>query len=219
MKPACAICLALTLAQPVAGGAWLEKPGRGFASASATYRQTGDEGAQELSYYGAFGITSKLTLGIDLNQSSAGSGHALMFARSQLHAGPRFRLAVETGVGGNHYQGLWQMMQKTTLSYGRSFETGQSTGWLAVDTAYELRNSGFDAAWKLDATIGLNRPGKVAPMLQVETSKPGGGRFSYALTPALRYPLDGSRELILGLEYRNTGRRSLGLEMGVWQRF
>ncbi|WP_291729860.1 hypothetical protein [Leisingera sp. F5] len=219
MKPACAVCLALTLAQPAAGGAWQEKPGRGFASASATYRQTGGEGAQELSYYGAFGVTSKLTLGIDLNENSAGSGHALFFARLPLRAGPRYRLAAEAGIGGNHFRGLWQMMQKATLSYGRSFETGQATGWLALDAAYELRNSGFDAAWKLDATIGLNRSGKMAPMLQIETYKPGGGRFSYALTPAVRYPLDGSRELILGLEYRNTGRRSLGLELGVWQRF
>ncbi|WP_323777762.1 hypothetical protein [Leisingera sp.] len=219
MKPVCAVCLALALAQPAAGGAWLEPPGRGFASASATYRQTGGEAAQELSFYGAIGLTSELSLGIDLNRNSAGSGHALIFARLPLHTGSRYRLAAEAGFGGNHYHGGWQMMQKTTLSYGRNFETGQNTGWLAVDAAYELRNHGLEATWKLDAAIGLNRPGKMAPMLQVETSKPVGGRFSYALTPALRVPLDSSRELILGLEYRNTGRRSLGLELGVWQRF
>lgn len=219
MKPAYAACLTLALAQPAAGGAWLEKPGQGFAAASATYRQAGSEGAYELSYYGAYGISPKLSLGVDLNQHADISGHALVFARLPLRKGPRYRLAVEAGAGGNHVRGLWQMMQKTTLSYGRNFRTGATGGWLAVDAAYELRNGGREAIWKLDATLGLRRPGKPAPMLQIETSKPEGSRFSYALTPALRLPLKAGRELVLGLEYRQAGQRSLGLELGLWQRF
>lgn len=219
MKAACATCLALLLAPPAAGGAWLEPPGQGFASASATYRHTGGQAVHELDYYGSYGITRNLTLGVELNQNADVSGHALIFARLPLRAGPRYRLALEAGFGGNHAQGLWQRMQKTTLSYGRSFDTGRATGWLAIDAAYELRNGGLDAAWKLDASLGLNRRGKAAPMLQIETAKPEGGRFSYALTPALRYPLSGRRELILGLEYRNAGQHSLGLELGLWQRF
>ncbi|MEX0304320.1 MAG: hypothetical protein AB3N24_18015 [Leisingera sp.] len=219
MKPAFAACFALALAQPAVGGAWLEKPGQGFASASATYRQASGQGAHELSYYGAYGITSKLSLGVDLNQNSDLSGHAMNFARLPLRRAPRYRLAVEAGFGGNHFQGLWQIMQRTTLSYGRSFETSGGPGWLAIDAAYELRNGGREAIWKLDATLGLHRPGKPAPMLQIETAKPASGRFSYALTPALRIPLKARRELVLGLEYRRAGGQSLGLELGLWQKF
>ncbi|MFY0309919.1 hypothetical protein ACFMBG_08460 [Leisingera sp. D0M16] len=219
MKPAFAAALALALAQPAAGGAWLEHPGQGFASASATYRHTGSTTEHELGYYGAYGISPKLTLGVDLSQTADVSGHALVFARLPLRKGDRYRLAVEAGAGGNHVRGLWQLMQKTTLSYGRSIKTGRGSGWLAIDAAYELRNSGQEAIWKLDTTIGLNRPGKAAPMLQAEASKPDGGQFSYTVTPALRYPLKHRRELLIGLEYRQAGQRSLGLKLGLWQKF
>ncbi|KIC22316.1 MULTISPECIES: hypothetical protein [unclassified Leisingera] len=219
MRTAYAACLAVLLAPPAAGGAWLEVPGKGFASASATYRETSRGAQQELSYYGAYGITPKLTLGVDLNQTGDLSGHALVFARLPLREGERYRLAAEAAFGGNHYRGQWQMMQKTTLSYGRGFQTGKTSGWLAVDAAYELRNSGLDAIWKLDATLGLNRPGKPAPMLQIETYKPEGAQFSYTLTPSLRYPLPAGRELILGLEHRSAGGGSLGLKLGLWQKF
>ena len=219
MKPAYAAALALALAQPAAGGAWLEPPGQGFASATAAWRHTGRTAALELGYYGTYGVTSELTLGVDLNRNADVSGHALLFARLPLHTGERARLAVETAAGGNHFRGLWQLMQKTTLSYGRGIETGRGSGWLAIDAAYELRNSGLDAIWKLDATIGLNRSGKPAPMLQAELSKPEGGQLIYALTSSLRYPLKQKRELIVGLEYRQAGQRSLGLKLGLWQKF
>lgn len=219
MRTVYAACLALLLAPPADGGAWLEAPGKGFAAASAAYRQTGSGAIRELGYYAAYGITPKLTLGVDLNQNADISGHAMIFARLPLRAGQSYRLAVETGFGGNHYRGQWALMQRTTLSYGRGFGTGRASGWLAIDAAYELRNSGLDAIWKLDATIGLNRPGKAAPMLQVETAKPESGRFSYTLTPSLRYPLPAGRELILGLEHRSAGNSSLGLKLGLWQKF
>ncbi|OED49034.1 hypothetical protein AB838_08720 [Rhodobacteraceae bacterium (ex Bugula neritina AB1)] len=215
MRSAYAACLAILLAPPAAGGAWLETPGHGFASASAIYRQTDSGAQQELRYYGAYGITPKLTLGVDLNQAGKLSGHALVFARLPLHEGARYRLAAETAIGGNKYHGQWLMMQRATLSYGRGF----ASGWLAIDAAYELRNSGLDRAWKLDATLGLNRPGKPAPMLQVETSKPEGGSFSYTLTPSLRVPLVSGRELVMGLEHRNAAQSSLGLKLGLWQKF
>ncbi|NSY39103.1 hypothetical protein [Leisingera sp. ANG59] len=219
MRPAFAACLAVLLAPPADGGAWLETPGRGFATASASYRRTASGAQHELSYYGAYGITPKLTLGVDLNQTGDLSGHALVFARMPLHQGARYRLAAEAAFGGNHDRGVWMMMQRTTLSYGRGFGTGTASGWLAIDAAYELRNSGLAAVWKLDATIGLNRPGKPAPMLQIETSKLDGGTFSYTLTPSLRYPLRSGRELILGLEHRSAGEGSLGLKLGLWQKF
>ena len=219
MKTAYAACLALLLAHPADSGAWLEAPGKGFASASAAYRQTSRGAQHELGYYGAYGITPKLTLGIDLNRNADVSGHALVFARLPLREGGRYRLALETAFGGNHDRGIWMTMQRTTLSYGRGFGTGGTSGWLAIDAAYELRNSGLAAAWKLDATLGLNRAGKAAPMLQIETYKPDGGTFSYSLTPSLRYPLRSGRELLIGLEHRSAAEHSLGLKLGVWQKF
>lgn len=226
--------LALTLVAvlpPVPGaraGAWLEGEGKGFASASAAWRQDEEgNGSYELSYYAAYGLRPKLTLGLDLNQNARVSGHALLFARLPLRAAGRHRIAVEAALGGSHQTGLWQPMQKLTLSYGQGFSTARHSGWLALDAAYELRQGGAQRIWKLDGTLGLNRPGAAAPMLQLEAARPEDAQASFGVTPALRLPLPQARELILALEYRlrpgspaASGRRhSLGLELGLWQKF
>lgn len=221
LTPAAGAAVALLLAAPAAAGAWLEAAGEGFAAASATLRNSPSRNAPELSYYGAFGAAPRLTLGVDLNSSTGLWGHALIFARLPLHQGARHRLAAEIGAGGNHLHGRWQVMQRATLSYGQGFETAAGrSGWLAVDAAYELRSGGTEAIWKLDATLGLNAPGRPAPMLQLETSWPQGGAPGFVLTPSLRYPLPGRRELILGLAVDGGSREpALGLKLGLWQRF
>ncbi|MFW8636544.1 hypothetical protein [Cribrihabitans pelagius] len=212
-------------------GAWLEGAGKGFAAASATWRPDSADGngsgGYELSYYAAYGLRPRLTLGLDLNQSGRLSGHALLFARLPLRGQGRHRIALEAALGGSHQTGDWQPMQRLTLSYGHGFSTARRSGWLALDAAFELRQGGMQEIWKLDGTLGFNRPGAAAPMLQLEASKPEGQRMSAALTPVLRLPLPQQRELILGLEYRlradrapaSGARHSLGLELGVWQKF
>lgn len=231
MRSAVATCFALLLAAPAAAGAWLEQPGKGFAAASATYRHAQGSGraagqaaqSSELAYYGAYGLSQRLTLGVDLNRSANRSGHALMFARLPVLPKGQTRLAAELALGVNQRAGPWLPMQRMTLSFGRGFQTvGGRSGWLAVDVGYEHRSSGAEVIWKLDATFGLNpaetgqRP---APMLQVETSKPEGGRLTVSLIPSLRLKLHPERELIVGLEHRSGGQRSLGLRLGLWQRF
>lgn len=223
MRSAIATCVALLLAAPAAAGAWLEQRATGFAAASATYRHAQGQHSSELGYYGAYGLTPRLTLGVDLNRSTGRSGHALVFARLPLLGEGANRLAAELALGGNQRAGQWLMMQRLTLSYGRGFQTGAGRGgWLAVDAGYELRSAGVESNWKLDATLGLNpatASSRTAPMLQLEVSKPVGGRQTLSLIPSLRVQLPGKRELVVGLEHRSGGQRSLGLRLGLWQRF
>lgn len=223
MRPAIAICLALLLARPAAAGAWLEQPGTAFAAASATYRYGQEQLSNELGYYGAYGLTPRLTLGVDLNRSTGRAGHALLFVRLPVLGEGANRLAAELALGGNQRAGQWMMMQRLTLSYGRGFQTKRGrSGWLAVDAGYELRSAGVETNWKLDATLGLNpatESSRTAPMLQLEASKPVGGRLTLSLIPSLRVQLPSKREFVLGLEHRSGGQRSLGLRLGLWQRF
>ncbi|MBY6137696.1 hypothetical protein KUV61_17810 [Nocardioides marinus] len=226
-RSGCAACrlargaaAALMLAPPVAAGAWLEPVGAGFTSASATFRTRQADPEPELSFYGAYGLTPGVTLGVDLNSNRALSGHAVLFARLPLHQGPTHRVAAELGLGGNRVEGRWHMMQKATLSYGRGFQTGAGhSGWIAVDASYELRNSRTQPIWKLDGTLGLNTGAAFAPMIQLETAWPQGGQPSYTLTPSLRYQLPERRELLIGLALGHEKRSSFGLKLGLWQKF
>ena len=215
-----AICLYVVGSTPALSGAWQREADHGFASATATLRNSNGIWATELGYYGDYGLTDWLTLGVDLNDSNDISGHAMLFARLPLNTHKqRHRLAIEMALGGAHYQGRWQQMYKLTLSYGYSFESKWGSGWLAIDGAYEMRGTGSEPILKLDATVGLVNPDHIRPILQVETAKINGHPLFYTVTPGLQIPLGEETLLLIGAEHRVNVERSLGLKIGVWHRF
>ncbi|ATF17513.1 hypothetical protein [Phaeobacter gallaeciensis] len=230
-------CLSVMPLTPATAGAWLQKPGEGFAATSLTLRRdlaalkglsVGQRIPAELGYYGEYGLHTRWTVGVDLNLSEGSSAHALLFVRHPLTRLGRARTAVEVALGLNQTSEIWTPMQRLTLSYGRSFDMRlrdrDISGWVALDLGHEWRSKGLEQTWKLDATFGLNRPGKLAPLLQVETSKTAGDSFSVAVTPSLRMPLarrfgKDAPELVIGLQHKRTETRSLGIKLAIWHRF
>ncbi|APG47937.1 hypothetical protein [Phaeobacter porticola] len=222
---------------PVFAGAWLQQKGQGFSATSLTLRRDlaaikGLDAEQripaEFGYYGEYGLHRRWTVGVDLNLSRGSSAHALLFVRHPLpRLGPA-NTAVELALGLNQSSAVWAPMQRLTLSYGRGFDTWWRdrplSGWVALDLGHEWRSKGLEQTWKLDATFGLNRPGKLAPLLQVETSKTAGASLSVAVTPSLRVPLarhfgKDAPELVIGLQHKQTETRSLGIKLAIWHRF
>jgi|28_taG_2_1085356.scaffolds.fasta_scaffold00011_207 hypothetical protein len=195
--------------------------GQGFASASATLRETKTgEWRHELSYFGEYGWSDRLTIGVDLNQSDPDSGHALLFARIPLSKqNSAVPLALAISAGGAHFRGDWGGMYRVTLSAGHGFRTEHGSGWASIDATYEYRHGADDPTWKLDATVGLNNPGRLSPMLQIETSKTSGQSLSYAIIPSLRHEISAHQEVVFGLEYKEADQRSLGLRVALWHRF
>ena len=213
--------LAVFLATPLRAGPWMQGTGMGFASASATMRQTeAGKWRHELNYYGEYGWSDRLTLGVDLNQNDRESGHALVFARVPLamrHSA--FPVALAVAAGGAHDRGAWDGLYRVTLSAGHGFQTARGSGWASLDATYEYRDGTVDPVWKLDATLGLNSPGALSPMLQIETSKRPGQSVSYAIVPSLRYRVSTYQEVVVGLEYKEADQSSLGLRVALWHRF
>lgn len=205
---------------PVLAGAWLRDKGSGFASATSTLRNSNGVWSTEVGYYADFGLTARLSFGVDLNDNDNLSGHALVFARLPLSRLTRqYQLAAELALGGAHYRNAWQPMRKLTLSYGRTFESNRGYGWVAVDGIYETRGTHSEPILKLDATIGLSDPDHLRPLLQLETAKISGQPLFYAITPALQIPLTQDSILLIGVEHRVSNHRSLGFKLGVWHRF
>jgi len=208
-------------------GAWLEQVGGGFLSASLRARPSG----QELGAYAAYGLTPRLSFGIDINQSrdeGRDSAHALAFVRLPLRQRDQgWQLAVEVAAGQARSGADWTGMQRLTLSAGRGLDwRGQDwrgpdwqagTGWVALDLAREWRGS--SRAWKLDTTLGVNRAHGPAPMLQAELYLPEESEMIWKLLPALRWSLSSRRELVTGVEWRSSGSARLGLKVELWHRF
>ncbi|MGD9861794.1 MAG: hypothetical protein AB7S99_01155 [Pseudodonghicola sp.] len=221
-------CLGLVLvvfvlisARSAGAGAWMREEGTVFLSLTGTLRQGDPDARQELSVYSEYGVSPRLTLGTDINERPGLSGHALLFARRPLsRPAARTRLAVETAVGGHHWLGRWHPMYRLTLSAGRGFTTAQgATGWLSVDAAYERRLSAPVPAYKLDATLGLSSPGRIRPILQVETAHIPGKPLFWAVTPGLTIDTGGTATWLVGLERKSAGHDTLGLKIGLWRRF
>ena len=214
-----------TTAAPAAAGAWMQAPGTGFAALDLRYRAAhGRELGREQGFYGTYGLSERITLGLDINDTSTGAAHALGVLRLPLRQGDTgWQIATELAVGANHEAGQWLVMQRYGLSAGRGLQLGARSGWVSADLTRESRSSGYVKAWKLDATLGLNAalPHRFAPMLQMELHHPDQGDPTVALLPSLRLRKGANRTWLGGLEWRRTPGQEpvLGIRFGLWQDF
>jgi hypothetical protein len=212
------VCLAF--GSPAAGGAWLREPGTGFLSLSATQRFYQPGTGTELALYGEYGLTPRLTFGLDLNDQPGQSGHALAFVRLPITPpASRLRAALELAAGAHHQGYDWHPMTKGTVSLGRGFESGLGFGWWSVDAAIEQRFGPGDEIYKLDATAGLSPTTRPRPLLKVETSKVAGKRLFWAITPSLTLKDKRGRVWVAGIERKYAGRNSIGLVARLWLDF
>lgn len=213
------------LAIPCHAGAWLREVGAGFWSFTATYRDTTPDPTLETSLFGEYGVAPRLTVGVDINERPGITGHALVFARLPIgSAEGRNRLAVELAIGGYHWQGKWSRMYKTTLSYGRGFDSALGSGWLAVDAAVEQSPGLPGAFYKLDTTVGLSSGGSIRPIMQIETSYTSGFPVNWSVTPGVMIDAKPARNgaktvWVVGIERKYAGEHSLGLKLGLWTSF
>lgn len=227
----CLLVLSCAPAGMLWAGPWQQEKGRGFLSLSSVQRRAADHSlASELGLYGEYGITPRLTLGVDANQRDLIAGHALLFLRMPISSADQgLRASGQIALGGSHDLGRWGAMQRLTLSFGndtrhrRRTPGPDLTGWWSVDLAVE-RRAGRPSLWKLDATWGLNSWGmrsgsRFAPLVQIETTGGSGVDLAYGVTPSIRYRLNDRRDLLFGVEVRDDGQRSLGLKLALWHRF
>lgn len=215
------LLLALLCAAPPAGaGAWMREAGHGFLSLSGTLRQGDPDARRELSVYADLGLSPRLALGIDVNERPGSAGHALLFARLPLSlTAARSRVAVEAALGGHHWRGAWDPMYRLTLSLGRGFLTRRGAGWYAIDAGYERRLGNSAPIYKLDATLGLSAPGRLHPILQVETALIPGQPPFWTLSPGLLIDTGRDTTWLVGLERKSAGRDTLGIKLALWHRF
>jgi hypothetical protein len=213
------ICL---LPPPVWAGAWPREKGTGFSAISSTLRRAGPD--QPLRYdtstYLEYGLTHRFTLGLDINDDLATSGHVLVFGRVPLSPpDARIKLAFLVGIGGHRQFDLWQPMYKVGLSMGRDVHTRWGQGWIAVDAAAELRQGTGQSIFKLDGTFGVTLSPKWKAMVQLESYYAANAPFGITLTPSVVFALPENNALVLGLEFKHNTQRSIGLKAGFWKSF
>lgn len=215
---ACMICLIAT--QPALAGAWMRDKGKGFVSTTSTIRAGPPDADIEFGFYADYGLTSRLNIGLDINETPGVDGYALLFLRLPLPApGPHSKLAIELGVGSHHRSENWHPMYRMGLSWGYGFASPLVPGWAAVELAIEHRGGHAEPLVKLDAIIGLTSSDGIRPMLQLETAIAQHLPLQWKLTPSLIIPGKGKIKWVVGIQQRSFGTSRTGLKVTLWRRF
>ncbi|MBP0481632.1 hypothetical protein [Sagittula salina] len=212
-------CLTLALPAQAEAGAWPRDKGAGFLAVATRLTWPQDitlwtslsptEDYQTL--YIEYGLTDRLTLGLDVGRSVSGAGKTVAFLQMPLRdrdRGPK--IAAQMGLG--------QISGETVLRPGLSLGWGLRNGWLALDGVAEIRATGA-ADTKLDITRGWNLPRNFMLILQLQTGlqqdDPAFARFAPSLVFPLRKRIKGEFGGAWGL----AGDSSMGLKFGLWAEF
>ncbi|GAA0291281.1 hypothetical protein [Rhodovulum strictum] len=199
--------LALTfwpLAAPMAtAGAWLRDEGAAMLAFAHEITEAGGSRAGYTSVYGEYGLTPRLTLGLDAGKGEAADDwKAVVFLRM----GREFdwlpgRVAAEFGIGAAGTPGgeVGAVLQPG-LSWGHSFETGLGWAWVNLDArgifglsaASDTAPPAFAGlpvtlteGYKLDLTLGLNLSERTQISLQMRFEDPAEGDQTLRLVPAV----------------------------------
>ena len=207
-------------APPAIAGAWLRDHKTVFTAIKTTVRGSKKVPLEnENSFYLEYGFTPFLTLGADFNEIRNKSAHALVFARLPLgRSDRRTRYAVELAAGTHRFQGNWHPMYKAAFAVGRGFQSRWGNGWIAAETAYEVRTGLPDPTIKLDAVAGLSSGWLVRPLLKIETAYVPDRPFGWSITPGVMFDI-GESTWVIGLEHRSARKKTYGITFGLWRNF
>lgn len=215
------ICLLLCLPAAFAeAGAWPRKTGEAFASATARFSWPQD--LQQLTslaptqeyytLYLEYGLTDRLTLGVDLGRSVSGSGKSVVFLQYPLVArDPGPRVAAQLGFG--------RISGSQVIRPGLSLGWGLKRGWISVDGVAEMQLQSGLTDYKIDMTWGWNFDNGSKLILQMQTGAPAGDPLFARFAPSVVYPVNDSLSLETGVTYGLTGDASFGVMMGLWKTF
>lgn len=226
------MCLCLQ-ATPLVAGAWPREAGTGFASLSFWPAQDGAGNYTAL--FAEWGLSPRLTLGLDAGRSVSGQTKAVVFIRTPVMAWADNRIAA--GIGWGQIAG--QRVIRPGLSLGRNLNSAYGAGWFAVDTVLELDLETRDMDVKADITLGFTpspAAGPPAPwtaMLQLQTGivalkeslfllREAGIRPEPSflrIVPSVTFRLREGVDLELGFYHSLTGSDERGAKLGLWTRF
>ena len=167
----CVCGLVVTLvARAAHAGPWPREAGETFLSVSWERDLIRDKGYATI--YGEYGLSNRLTLGLDIGANPDGLSKAIGFARIPFGQSPGgMRLALEMGTGVTDKRPV----MRPAMSFGRGLNLVGRSGWLTLDIRATVFQDTFDAAWESDLTLGLNATARGKTIVQLQTGQPATG--------------------------------------------
>jgi hypothetical protein len=205
------------LAPQAQGGAWPRARGEGFLAASATVEGPDAFGLYRQSYslFAEYGVTGRLTFGVDLGGDAGRMSKVIGFLRWPLGR-PSRETKFALGLGAGQVGG--ETALRPEVSVGRGISIGRRHGWLNADTRAILFEGGA-TAFETDLTAGLSLGARVKAMVQLQAGAPARGRDYLRLAPSLVYEARPGTHLEFGVTEPLSGGGERGVTLGLWRRF
>ena len=204
----------LGLADAAWPGAWPQEDGGVFVALGGDVFSGADRAT---TLYLEYGLTDRITLGLDGYLTGAREGAAFGFARIPLAWPDRLgKLAAGFGIGALlRADDMVVPAARASLHWGR----GLDNGWLAVDAEIATALGADMRPAKVDATWGTRFRGDWSAILLFTAGTDPEGQSYATLSPSLAW--EGSEQLTLrlGVAQRLTGRRDTGVSAQLWLDF
>ena len=207
-----ALCLVMLAAAPLHAGAWPRGKGKAFVSA-LTYATEFDT---YTGLYAEWGVSDRLTFGLDLGRAVSGNAKAVGFLR--LHMGDdsrRTRLAWEMGLG--RIDG--RAVLRPGVNWGRGLRLAGRDGWVAADSVAEVFLDTGEIDVKTDLTFGLALTARQSAMIQLQAGARHGDDPFLRLVPSVVSDIGRNTRLELGITQSLLGARETGVKLAVWMAF
>ena len=214
-----ALAALLISAVQAGAAAWPRAEGQSFLSYSYQFQINETTDRNYSSLYYEYGVTERLTFGIDAGRSD-GSGDltGLFFLRRPvLSTDAGTWISAELAVGAIEIEDEIYDVLRPGLSWGRGFQTGLGNAWAGVESSYAFRGDGSEEG-KIDATIGLNHASGSLSLVQLQYAAPTDGEDSVSIAPSHVIDLTSGVFLELGGAYKLTNDAT-SLKIGLWSEF
>lgn len=205
------------LAAPALPGAWPRAKDTAFVATSAQIEGPDEHGfySQNFSLFAEYGLTERLTLGIDVGGDAVRMSKAVGFLRWPVGPAERpLKLAVEFGAG--RVQG--ETALRPGFNIGRGIKLLERYGWLAVDSRAVLFEGGA-VSLEGEATFGLSVTARSKVILQLQAGAPDEGRDYTRFAPSFVHQIRPGIHIEAGLVEPLTGGGHRGFKLGLWRNF
>ena len=212
-----AALLALVLAGPGRAGAWPRGKGQLFVTTSGYMTWSG--GPQPTGFaaiYAEWGLSDRVTLGLDLGRGVSGASKTVAFASIPVgKMDGKLRMAVELGLG----EIAGKTILRPGLSYGMGFNSKLGSGWVALDTVAEMGLETGVLDLKTDLTIGLQPGKRVKTMVQFQAGIQQNDPAFLRVVPSVVWEWREGTSLEIGITKGLIGPDETGLKISLWRSF
>lgn len=202
-----------------ASAAWPRGEDKSFVTLSYESTVDGPDFGDFASFYYEYGLTEKLTFGLDIGKSQrAGQVNAIAFLRYPLElSGGDDVFAAELGVGWAERDGGAVAVLRPGVSWGRPVEGAWGKGWLGVESTYAIYEDGGGLG-KIDSSFGINHSNGNLSIFKLEFAAPSDGDETLAFAPSHVVKVAENSFLEFGLSHEFT-ESVTKLKVGVWHSF